>query len=98
MFSFAPCHVLSLRSLAACNLSGVAGEAIGQALLTNTSLQILNLEFNKTITEAGWIKIAEGVAASKSLQNLNVVLCGLSDETKAAIQKAWNGRGGTLKI
>ena len=29
-----------------------------------------SLERNWKITEAGWIKIAEGVAASKSLQNL----------------------------
>ena len=29
-----------------------------------------SLMLNKNITEAGWIKIAEGVAASKSLQNL----------------------------
>ena len=28
-----------------------------------------SLALNKKITEAGWIKIAEGVAASKSLQN-----------------------------
>ena len=29
-----------------------------------------SLSWNKEISEAGWIKIAEGVAASKSLQNL----------------------------
>ena len=29
-----------------------------------------SLSGNREITEAGWIKIAEGVAASKSLQNL----------------------------
>ena len=29
-----------------------------------------SLQQNDEITEAGWIKIAEGVAASKSLQNL----------------------------
>jgi hypothetical protein len=29
-----------------------------------------SLQQNDNITEAGWIKIAEGVAASKSLQKL----------------------------
>jgi hypothetical protein len=29
-----------------------------------------SLSYNGNITEAGWIKIAKGVAASKSLQNL----------------------------
>ena len=33
-----------------------------------------SLQRNHGITEAGWIKIAEGVAASKSLQNLKQVL------------------------
>ena len=33
-----------------------------------------SLRGNGEITEAGWIKIAEGVAASKSLQNLEYVL------------------------
>ena len=70
MFSFAPCCALSLHSLAECNLPGAVGEAIGQALLTNTSLQNLTLRSNHEITEAGWIKVAEGVAASKSLKDL----------------------------
>ena len=85
------------------------GDAVGQALLTNKSLQkvkqvlppfcdllcvnlflspwgvdknnliiffvlvrslFCSLEYNTEITDAGWIKIAEGVAASKTLKDL----------------------------
>ena len=37
-------------------------------------LAICSLGYNYAITEAAWIKIAEGVAASTSLQNLKYVI------------------------
>ena len=70
----------SLReiNLSDCDISVKGGEAIGDALMVNRSLQVLDLRDNPI--SAGVVHIAESLKRIRSLLKINLCNCGLTEK------------------
>ena len=65
-------------SAAWCNITEKGCKAIGDALMVNTSLQVLDLSGNSIL--AGVVHIAESLKHNHSLLEINVVRCGITEK------------------
>ena len=79
-------HSLLKLNLSDCDISEKGGKAIGDALMVNRSLQVLDL-YNNPIS-AGVVHIAESLKQNDSLQEINLSNCGISEEGCMAIGDA----------
>ena len=75
--------ILKRISVARCHLSGQGGKAIGDALMVNRSLQVLDLHDNP-----GVVHIAESLKHNHSLLEINLRRCGITEKGCKAIGDA----------
>ena len=79
-------HSLLEIDLGNCRISEEGGEAIGDALMVNRSLQVLDLECNPISTVV--VHIAESLKHNHSLLEIDLSYCGISEEGGEAIGDA----------
>ena len=79
-------HSLQEINLSNCNISEKGGKAIGNALMVNRSLQVLDLQGNPI--SAGVVHIAESLNCNHSLREINLSDCRISEEGGKAIGDA----------
>ena len=79
-------HSLLEINLGRCGISEKGGKAIGDALMVNRSLQVLELYSNPI--SAGVVHIAESLKHNHSLQEINLGDCGISEKEGKAIGDA----------
>ena len=79
-------HSLQEINLSNCNISEKGGKAIGDALMVNRSLQVLDLQGNPI--SAGVVHIAESLNCNHSLREINLSDCRISEEGGKAIGDA----------
>ena len=79
-------HSLREINLSDCRISEEGGKAIGDALMVNRSLQVLDLQGN--LISAGVVHIAESLNCNHSLREINLSDCRISEEGGKAIGDA----------
>ena len=79
-------HSLLKLNLRNCDISQEGGKAIGNALMVNRSLQVLDLHGNPI--SAGVVHIAESLNCNHSLREINLSDCRISEEGGKAIGDA----------
>ena len=71
-------HSLLLLNLICCRISQEGGKAIGEALMVNRSLQVLDLQRNPI--SVGVVHIAESLKHNHSLLEINLGYCSISEK------------------
>ena len=67
------------------------GKEFAKALVTNTTVQNINLERNNLGPDAGK-ELAKALATNSTVQNINLEDNDFDDEINAAIKTAWGDR------
>ena len=60
-------------------LTGAVGEHLGAGLQTNTSLKVLNLDYNPLLGSQGLASLSRGFSWNESLSSLSLQFCGLDE-------------------